>query len=461
MSLTKFWPKAMLIELLDFLGSLHPLIVHLPIGIVLLTIAIDVFMRNKNNSVQRVITMGWFFSFFSGLLAAIFGWFLGDNGYYLESQINIHKWSGIAFVSICFILWLLRYTNFRFSKSFNRSVNLTSIILLMITGHFGGEMTHGQNYLFENLPYTKKKISVTTLSESKRSNNDSLFVYEDLIHPVMEEKCIACHNQNLASGGLNMSSIESMIKGGNSGAGIQNGNPFESLIYKRVSFPHDHPKFMPPTGVPLSYDQIATLEWWIDNGAKKQMPVTLTRNDPKTLRFMELQYGLDLREKTYLETLTLSSPSQEELKSIEGEEYIWRFLNPEQSFLDLKFTKKKIEINDLLKVQSIKNNITWLNLADCMLNDNHLSYISNFPNLTRLKIQKNPLVTNKGIEALQKLEHLTELNLYGTRVSNNTLITLGQMKSLKKLFVWNTRITDKDIADFKALNPDVEVIAGF
>ena len=451
----------MLIELLDFLGSLHPLIVHLPIGIVLLTIAIDVFMRNKNNSVQRVITMGWFFSFFSGLLAAIFGWFLGDNGYYLESQINIHKWSGIAFVGICFILWLLRYTNFRFSKSFNRSVNLTSIILLMITGHFGGEMTHGQNYLFENLPYTKKKISVTTLSESKRSNNDSLFVYEDLIHPVMEEKCIACHNQNLASGGLNMSSIESMIKGGNSGAGIQNGNPFESLIYKRVSFPHDHPKFMPPTGVPLSYDQIATLEWWIDNGAKKQMPVTLTRNDPKTLRFMELQYGLDLREKTYLETLTLSSPSQEELKSIEGEEYIWRFLNPEQSFLDLKFTKKKIEINDLLKVQSIKNNITWLNLADCMLNDNHLSYISNFPNLTRLRIQKNPLVTNKGIEALQKLEHLTELNLYGTRVSNNTLITLGQMKSLKKLFVWNTRITDKDIADFKALHPDVEVIAGF
>ena len=91
----------------------------------------------------------------------------------------------------------------------------------MITGHFGGEMTHGQNYLFENLPYIQKKISVTTLSETKRSNNDSLFVYEDLIHPVLEEKCIACHNQNRASGGLNMSSIENMIKGGNSGAGIQ------------------------------------------------------------------------------------------------------------------------------------------------------------------------------------------------------------------------------------------------
>jgi uncharacterized membrane protein len=450
----------MLIEFLDFLGSLHPLIVHLPIGIVLLTIAIDVFMRNKNNSVHRVITMGWFFSFFSGLLAALFGWFLGDNGYYFESQINIHRWSGVAFVGLCFIIWVLRYINFRFSKSFNRSINLTTILLLMITGHFGGEMTHGQNYLFENLPYVQKKISVIPLSEAKHSETDSLFVYEDLVYPVLEEKCMACHNQKMAYGGLNMSALESMVKGGNSGAGIQKGNPYKSLIYKRVSFPHDHPKFMPPAGVPLSYDQVATLEWWIDNGAEKQMPVTLVRNDAKIQRLMELQYGLDLREKSFLETLALASPTPEELKTIQGEEYIWRFLNPEQSFLDLKFTKKEIKTNDLLKIQPIKKNVTWLNLTDCMLNDNHLSYLSDFPNLTRLKIQKNPLVTNKGIEALQNLENLTELNLYGTRISNAALNTLGQMESIKKLFLWNTRITAKAIADFKVQHPEIEIIAG-
>jgi uncharacterized membrane protein len=450
----------MLTEFLDFLGSLHPLIVHLPIGIVLLTIAIDVFMRNKNNSVHRVITMGWFFSFFSGLLAALFGWFLGDNGYYFESQIYIHRWSGIAFVSLSFIIWLLRYINFRFTKSFNRSLNLTTILLLMVTGHFGGEMTHGQNYLFENLPYVEKEISVVKLPESKRSEADSLMVYEDLIHPVLEEKCMACHNQNHAHGGLNMSAFESMVKGGNSGAGIQKGNPYKSLIYKRVSFPYDHPKFMPPAGVPLSYDQVATLEWWIDNGAKKQMPVILARNDSKIQRLMELQYGLDLREKTYLETLTLAPPTPEQFQSIEGEKYIWRFLNPEQSFLDLKFTKKQIETKDLLNIQEIKKNVIWLNLTDCKLNDDHLSYLSDFPNLTRLKIQKNPSVTNKGIEALQNLENLSELNLYGTRVSNAALMTLGQMQSLKKLFLWNTRITPRAIADFKAQHPDIEVVAG-
>ena len=450
----------MLTEFLDFLGSLHPLIVHLPIGIILLTIAIDVFMRNKNNSVHRVITMGWFFTFFTGLLAALFGWFLGDNGYYFESQINIHRWSGIALVSLSFIIWVLRYINFRFSKPFNRSLNLTTIILLMVTGHFGGEMTHGQNYLFENLPYIEKEISLVKLSEAKRSKADSLMVYEDLIHPILEEKCMACHNQNHAHGRLNMSAFESMVKGGNSGAGIKKGKPYESLIYKRVSFPHNHPKFMPPAGVPLSYDQIATLEWWIDNGAEKQIPLTSVRNDAKIQRMIEMQYGLDLKEKTFLETLKLASPSPERLNSIQGEKYFFRYLNPEQSFMDLKFTKKEIKTKDLINIQKVKKNIVWLNLMYCMLKDDHLSYLNDFPNLTRLKIQKNPLITNKGIEALKNLENLSELNLYGTQVSDAALITLGQIQSLKKLFLWNTRITPQAIADFKAQHPDIEIVAG-
>ncbi|MGB0656661.1 MAG: DUF2231 domain-containing protein [Flavobacteriaceae bacterium] len=173
-------------ELFDFLGSLHPLMVHLPIGIILLTIAIDVFMRNKNNSVQRVITMGWFFSFFSGLLAALFGWFLGDSGYYFEEQINIHRWSGVALVLLSFMIWILLFINFRFNKSFKQSINITAIILLMLTGHFGGEMTHGQNYLFDNLPFVKKEISLTPLSEVESSEVDSLYVFEDLIFPVLE-----------------------------------------------------------------------------------------------------------------------------------------------------------------------------------------------------------------------------------------------------------------------------------
>lgn len=447
-------------ELFDFLGSLHPLMVHLPIGIILLTIAIDVFMRNKNNSVQRVITMGWFFSFFSGLLAALFGWFLGDSGYYFEEQINIHRWSGVALVLLSFMIWILLFINFRFNKSFKQSINITAIILLMLTGHFGGEMTHGQNYLFDNLPFVKKEISLTPLSEVESSEVDSLYVFEDLIFPVLEEKCITCHNENRAYGGLNMNAFESMMEGGNSGSGIQKGKPYESLIYKRISFPQDHPKFMPPAGVPMSYDQIAIMEWWIDKGAKKQMPINLARNDAKMLRLMEVLYKFDLREKTYLETLKLPGLSSEELNGLNDEKFIWRFLNAEKSFLDVKFTAKTIQKVDLLIMQKVKENVTWLNLADCMLSDELLSYLGTFRNLTRLKIQKNPLVTDKGIDGLKELKNLSELNLYGTSVTDAAFSTLGQMTALKKLFLWNTLVTPSGIKNFKTQNPEIEVIAG-
>ena len=175
---------------------------------------------------------------------------------------------------------------------------------------------------------------------------------------------------------------------------------------------------------------------------------------------MELLYGLDLREKSYLETLKLTALSSKDLKTLENEKYTWRFLNPEQSFLDVKFTAKMIQTADLLNLQKLKKNITWLNLTDCSLNDDHLSYLSDFPHLTRLKIQRNPSVTDKGIEALKGLENLSELNLYGTRVSNAALMPLGQMESLKKLFLWNTRITPEAIADFRIQHPDIEIVAG-
>ena len=106
----------MVLEIFEFLGSLHPLVVHLPIGFIILTLLVNILIKTKNNSVKRIITIGWFFTFISGGIAALFGWFLSDNNYYLESQINIHKWSGIAFVILTFLVWILRALNFNLNK---------------------------------------------------------------------------------------------------------------------------------------------------------------------------------------------------------------------------------------------------------------------------------------------------------------------------------------------------------
>ena len=185
----------MVLEIFEFLGSLHPLIVHLPIGFIILTLLVSILIKTKNNSVKRIITIGWFFSFVSGGIAALFGWFLGDNNYYLESQINIHKWSGIAFVILTFFIWILRALN----KSFNRISNFAILILILITGHYGGEMTHGKGYLTKGLPFIKQNKIPTVFLSKKINSPDSIYVFEDLIYPVFEEKCIACHNNKQES----------------------------------------------------------------------------------------------------------------------------------------------------------------------------------------------------------------------------------------------------------------------
>ena len=45
-----------------------------------------------------------------------------------------------------FLIWMLRALNFNLSKSFNRISNFAILILISITGHYGGEMTHGKGY---------------------------------------------------------------------------------------------------------------------------------------------------------------------------------------------------------------------------------------------------------------------------------------------------------------------------
>ena len=449
----------MISELFDFFGSLHPLVVHLPIGFIILTLLVNIIIKKKNNSVRRLITLGWFFSFISGAIAALFGWFLGDNNYYFESQIDIHKWTGFAFVGLTFFIWILRTINFNAPSSVNRFFNFTILILILITGHYGGEMTHGKGYLINSLPFVKQNKAQTVLLTNKYDSLDSIYVYEDLIYPILKEKCIACHNKNNSYGGLDISTFENLVKGGNNSHGIQKGNPYKSSIFKRVSLSQNQPKFMPPSGIPMSFDQVAVLKWWIENGAKLRTPLTKLRNDNSIRTLVEVNYNLDLKEKSYIEKLRLDPVSENKLKILSKEKYRWRFLNSEKSLLEIKFIAKKITSDDINLLQTLKGNITWLNLSNCELKDEMLSTLSELPNLTRLRIQKNNL-TDRGIPFLKNIKNLRELNIYGTQITDASFNIFSQMKNLEKIFLWNSKVSALGIEKFKTQNPTIEIISG-
>ncbi len=93
------------------------------------------------------------------------------------------------------------------------------------------------------------------------------------VQPLLKRSCVSCHNDERADGGLNLSSVEGIRKGGVSGPVFTAGDHANSLLYTRTQ---DDPPFrMPPLGTALNDVQAGILKDWIDQGAELPQPSTV------------------------------------------------------------------------------------------------------------------------------------------------------------------------------------------
>ncbi|NDA62915.1 MAG: hypothetical protein EBX50_12865 [Chitinophagia bacterium] len=83
--------------IITIIGKLHPLLVHLPIGILLLAIIFQ-WASNKEKyaalaiAIRPAYLMGMLFA----VAAVISGWLLADSGSYPEQTLFVHRWLGIS-----------------------------------------------------------------------------------------------------------------------------------------------------------------------------------------------------------------------------------------------------------------------------------------------------------------------------------------------------------------------------
>ena len=86
------------------------------------------------------------------------------------------------------------------------------------------------------------------------------------IHPILAEKCYQCHGAGKSRGGLSLETREGLLKGGETGLAIVEGNSAESYLIHLTVGLSDGLR-MPPKGPPLSETEIGILRAWIDQGA--------------------------------------------------------------------------------------------------------------------------------------------------------------------------------------------------
>jgi uncharacterized membrane protein len=91
----------------EVIGRLHPVLVHLPIGILLLAGLFQLLaFKPKYTGLHVATSIALFWGMISAILSCISGYLLSLSGDYDEELVDTHKWFAIATASISLIAYL-------------------------------------------------------------------------------------------------------------------------------------------------------------------------------------------------------------------------------------------------------------------------------------------------------------------------------------------------------------------
>jgi len=92
-------------------------------------------------------------------------------------------------------------------------------------------------------------------------------VFATDIKPILEDRCVNCHNRATLPDRTSFESGELALEGDKQGPVIIPGNPNGSRMMVAVSAPDIHEQAMPPVSVRVSEKEAALFARWIEEGA--------------------------------------------------------------------------------------------------------------------------------------------------------------------------------------------------
>lgn len=443
----------------EFIGHFHPVIVHLPIGILILGIVLQ-WMARKDAKAQfhKAISVSFFLGMISALLACISGYLLSISDDYDEALVGLHFWMGlaVAFTAALLYLWHVRKMYARFQLP----VGLLLCVLIVITGHLGGSLTHGSGYLTQSL------FSDESGSAARRKpipNVQEAMVYQDVVQPLLQSKCYSCHNANKKKGGLQMDRPELLMKGGKNGEVIIPAKAEESEMIKRLLLPREDDDHMPPKEKPqLTENEIFLLHWWIASGAsfdKKVKDIEQTEKIKPILKSLEHEVEESIVESEIPQT-PVEKADEAAIDKLRATGAVVMPVSQNSNYLVANFvTARQVTNADMQLLLPLKKQLVWLRLGGTNIGDSAMPQIGECHNLIRLQLE-HTRITDAGLASLRSLKDLKYLNLVGTKVTGKGLGQLKDLKSLQSLYLYQTQVAKTDWPGLQKLFPKVYIDSG-
>jgi len=433
-------------EIVIFIGRFHPLVVHLPIGFIAAVVILQlVALFSQSNLRIGIGTLLWF-SMITAILSTIIGTLLAIPGGYDAELLLKHRQLGLG-TSIATI-WMLsaHRSKRRGSGLFYSLFLLFGMGLVGATGHFGGSLTHGDDYLTAYLPVALGGTAPPELIDSGTIEDAAL--YDRVIQPILNAKCVDCHSDTKSKGELRMVDLEALLIGGKNGPALHASNATESLMIERAQLPLDHKEHMPPEGkVQLSEAELEAISWWIDQGAPERMSLDTELPSDESIALMESALGFVIAEP-----ITPMLPWEATVEASAPLHHLPQMriqrVALDSPALDVFFEPTTDSIDALVaQLAPIKANITLLDLGNTTFSDATLKEISTFSNLEQLRLNNTP-ITDDGMQYLANLRQLEKISLYGTSISDAAFQWLKKLPNLRQVITWNTDVSYEAAEDF-------------
>jgi uncharacterized membrane protein len=406
----------------QFLGRFHPLVVHVPIGLILLVPVLE-FAGRSRPALHEAATFVLSLSVAGCLVALMLGYLLAYGSGDAGAGVARHMWGGIA-LTIGVLACLLVRSAPGGARAAYPYMLACVLGLLAWTAHQGGSLTHGDKYLTEYMPGPLKRMFSRTPVKA--------FAYPDSfyarhIYPILDANCVTCHGEQKVKGHLRLDSFDHLMRGGSDGAVVIPGKPERSTLLQRVTLPPSDKKFMPTDGrPPLKPEEIAWLRAWIQQGASEQAKTLVGVNVPDDEPLPQVaDYSKLLPEIT--STAKADGVTLVPVSRNLGDGLILNTADAGSKFGDAQ----------LAGLVRFAPYVVEADLARTAVTDSSFATLAKFSHLRSLHLDQTG-VTGSGLQSLTLLTQLSYLNLSGTKVTQASIAPLSGMKNLRHLYVYDT-----------------------
>lgn len=432
-------------------GRLHTLLLHFPIVLLLLAMFMEFFRfqanLEENKTYLQITQLLILVGALSSGITVMMGIFLAKEPGYGGGDLYWHRWLGVGTYLFASLIYWIRSRSW-YQVTWAKCMSISMALMLALVGHFGGNLTHGGNFVLEPL----MKNQAVPLEEA--------VVFQDLVQPILEKKCVACHNPDKIKGELLLTDAKSISKGGKTGPLFVAGKPELSLLIQRAHLSIDDKKHMPPIGKPqLSDDELQLLSWWVKEKASfTKKVVDLASTD--SLRILSTKL------------LASSGPKEEEFDFQEADEKTIQKLSNEYRTIMLFakdspalsvnfFNKAQYKAPKLEELKEIKEQIVTLSLAKMPVQNADLAFVKIFEHLHTLNLNFTD-ISEVGLKELAGMKELMVLSISGTKLKAAGLASaLKAIPNLKKVYVWDAGLSREDIQILQKQLKGIQVVGGF